>query len=57
MKDRLIILALISIPAAAVLMGAISMYLAFRGPSQEIPIDRTPASKTSWQEKGGADDH
>ena len=57
MKEKWIILLLMAIPAAAVLMGAISMYLAYQGPSQEIPIVERPASKTSWTHDGGDDDH
>ena len=57
MKDRWIILLLMAIPAAAVLMGAISMYLAYQGPDQEILIRERPASKTSWQQNGEADEH
>lgn len=49
MIKRLPVILLISIPAAAVLMGMVSMYFAFQGPNQEIQIDGAPLSKTSWQ--------
>ena len=46
---RLPLYLLISIPVAAVIMSGITMYFAFQGPSQEIPMDGAPLSKTSWQ--------
>ncbi len=46
---RLPVILLISIPAAAVVMGMITMYLAYQGPDQEIPVGDAPLSKTSWQ--------
>ena len=49
MMKRLPIILLIAIPAAAVVMGVITMYLAFQGPDQEIQMDGEPLSKTSWQ--------
>ncbi len=51
MKDRLPLYLLISIPAAAVIMSSITMFFALSGPSQEIPLDGAPMSKTSWQGK------
>ena len=57
MKDRWIILLLMAIPAAAVLMGAVGMYLAYQGPDQEMPIQERPASKTSWQQNRETDEH
>ncbi len=54
---RLPVLLLIAIPAAAVIMGAISLYLAFQGPDQEIPLTGAPLNKTSWQNREDADDH
>lgn len=54
---RLPLILLIAIPAAAVVMGAVSVYLAYQGPSQEIQLDGEPLSKTSWREAGGPDDH
>ena len=49
MMKRLPVILLIAIPAAAVVMGAITMYLAFEGPDQEIRLDGAPLSKTSWR--------
>ena len=46
---RLPLILLIAIPATSVLMGIITMILAFSGPSQEIPIREMPLNKTSWQ--------
>ena len=46
---RLPVILLIAIPAAAVLMGAVSLYLALQGPDQEIPLLQAPLNKTSWQ--------
>ncbi|MEM8768489.1 MAG: hypothetical protein AAGE43_13655 [Pseudomonadota bacterium] len=51
MKDRLPLYLLITIPAAAVIMSSITMFFALSGPSQEIPLDDAPMSKTSWQGK------
>lgn len=51
MKDRLTVILLMSIPAAAVVMGMITMYLAYQGPDQEIPVGEAPLSKTSWQDQ------
>lgn len=50
MKKRLPLILLLSIPAAAVLMGMINMYLAYQGPDQEMPMVDAPLSKTSWQD-------
>lgn len=49
MMKRLPIILVIAIPAAAVVMGMITMYLAFQGPDQEVLIDGAPLSKTSWR--------
>jgi len=49
MMKRLPVILLIAIPATAVLMGMISMYLAFQGPDQEIKVDSAPLTKTSWR--------
>ena len=46
---RLPVILLIGIPAASVVMGAITLYLATRGPSQEIEVHGKPLDKTSWQ--------
>lgn len=54
---RLPIILLIAIPAAAVVMGAVSLYFALQGPDQEIPTTQAPLNKTSWQQQEGADDH
>jgi len=54
---RLTLILVIAIPAAAVVMGAISLYLALQGPDQEMPLEKAPLNKTSWQKTGGADDH
>lgn len=47
---RLPLILLIAIPAASVVMGAISLYLATRGPSQEIELRAAPLDKTSWRD-------
>ena len=56
MKNRLPIILLISIPAAAVLMGAISLYFALQGPNQEIPLMDAPLTKTYWKQAADAED-
>ena len=48
MKRGIIIL-MLGIPAASLIMGAITLYIAFSTPSQEISVDHAPLSKTSWQ--------
>lgn len=41
---------IIGIPAAAVLMGAVTLYIAFSNADPGVHIERAPMSKTSWQE-------
>tara|TARA_Y100001933_G_scaffold68910_1_gene69944 strand:+ start:936 stop:1097 length:162 start_codon:yes stop_codon:yes gene_type:complete len=41
----------IAIPLAAVLMGVITLYVAFSSPNQAIDKADRPLSKTSWQEE------
>lgn len=48
-KQRLPIILLIAIPAAAVVMSSITAYFAYQGPDQEIRVDSAPLSKTSWR--------
>ena len=40
----------IAIPAAALLMGAITLYVAFSNPDPGVPIADPALSKTSWQD-------
>ena len=49
MKQRLPLILLIAIPAAAVVMSSITAYFAYQGPNQEIRVESAPMSKTSWQ--------
>lgn len=49
LKDRLPVILLIAIPAAAVVMSTITAYFAYQGPDQEISVDSAPLSKTSWR--------
>ena len=49
------LLLLIGIPATSVLMGIITLVIAFSGPSQEIQADQTPLNKTSWREETHVD--
>ena len=55
MKDFIIkrgmIVLLIAIPAAAVLMGAITAYLAVSTPESAVDREAPPLSKTSWREE------
>lgn len=48
MKPRILYL-IVGIPAAAVVMGMITLYLAFSHPDQSIVVERPALSKTSWQ--------
>lgn len=41
----------IAIPLAAVLMGVVTLYVAFSGPNQAIEKVERPLSKTSWHEE------
>ena len=50
MKRGIIVL-LIAIPAAAVLMGAITAYLAVSTPEAAVEREAPPLSKTSWREE------
>jgi hypothetical protein len=49
LKDRLPVVLLIAIPAAAVVMSSITAYFAYQGPNQEIGVESAPLSKTSWR--------
>lgn len=49
MKHGTIIL-LISIPFAAVLMGAVMLYFAVQKPIGTLQPDSAPLTKTSWQQ-------
>lgn len=40
----------IGIPLAAVLMGVVTLYVAFSNPDPGVQQDGVPLSKTSWQE-------
>ncbi|MEZ5560944.1 MAG: hypothetical protein R3E86_20685 [Pseudomonadales bacterium] len=42
---------MIGIPAAAVVMGAITLYLALTIPDPSVRHSEAPLSKTSWQER------
>jgi len=41
----------IGIPLAAVLMGVVTLYVAFSNRDPGVDRDATPLSKTSWQEQ------
>jgi hypothetical protein len=49
MRNNPALLLVIAIPATAVLMGAISVFLAFGAPDRSVRDDTVPLSKTSWQ--------
>jgi hypothetical protein len=49
MKHRILYL-VIAIPAAAVLMGIVTLYVAFSRPDPGVPMERPAMSKTSWQD-------
>ena len=48
MKNRILYL-IVGIPAAAVLMGIVTLYIAFSNPDPGVPMDQPPMSKTSWR--------
>ncbi len=48
-RDRIPVILLIAIPAAAVVMSSITAYFAYQGPDQEIRVESAPLSKTSWR--------
>jgi hypothetical protein len=50
MKRGMMVL-LIAIPATAVLMGAITAYLAVSTPEAVVEREAPPMSKTSWREE------
>jgi len=50
-SKRGMIVLLIAIPAAAVLMGAITAYLAVSTPEAAVEREAPPLSKTSWREE------
>ena len=49
-KRRMVVL-LIAIPAAAVLMSAITVYVALSTPEAVVERQAPPLSKTSWREQ------
>ncbi|HEX7034679.1 MAG TPA: hypothetical protein VF210_02835 [Pseudomonadales bacterium] len=48
MKNRILYL-VIGIPASAVLMGIVTLYLAFSNPDPGVPMDQPALTKTSWK--------
>lgn len=40
------------IPAAAVLMGLVTLYIAFSNSDPGVSLDQPAMSKTSWQNRG-----
>ena len=54
-RDRLPVILLIAIPAAAVVMSSITAYFAYQGPNQEIRVESAPMSKTSWRDEEDGD--
>lgn len=48
MKNRILYL-VIGIPASAVLMAVVSLYLAFSNPDPGVPMDQPALSKMSWK--------
>ncbi len=50
MKRGMVVL-LIAIPATAVLMGAITAYLAVSTPEAAVQREAPPLSKTSWRKQ------
>lgn len=54
-RDRLPVILLIAIPAAAVVMSSITAYFAYQGPDQEIRVESAPMSKTSWRDEEDGD--
>ena len=48
MKHGMIYL-LIAIPAASLVMGAVTVYLALAHPAEVVEISEAPLSKTSWR--------
>jgi hypothetical protein len=53
---RLPIYLLIGIPLASVVMGIITLIVAFSGPDQELPDAQAPLRKTSWRLEAPAED-
>jgi hypothetical protein len=50
--NRLPLYLIVAIPAAGVLMGIITLIIAFSQPPQEIRTTEAPLTKTSWQRAG-----
>lgn len=46
---------LIAIPAASVLMGILTLFMAFGNPDPEVRMHQAPLSKTSWQQEHASD--
>ena len=49
MKKRVLYL-VVAIPLTAVLMGAVTLFIAFSDPDRGVRDAQAPLSKTSWQE-------
>ncbi len=47
--EKGMIFLIVAIPAMAVLMGAITMYLALSSPETVVQREAPPLSKTSWR--------
>jgi hypothetical protein len=48
---RGILYLIIGIPAAAVLMGAVTLYVAFSNVDPGVRLEQPALSKTSWQDR------
>jgi len=48
MRNKVLYL-VVAIPAAALLMGAMTLYIAFSNPDPGVVLDAPPMSKTSWR--------
>ena len=49
MKNKILYL-VVGIPLTAIVMGMVTLYIAFSQPDPAIPMERPALSKTSWQE-------
>jgi len=56
LKEHGVLYLLIGIPVASLLMGAITLYVAFTYQDHVVATEHPPLTKTSWQEERDRDD-
>jgi len=55
-RQRGVLYLLIAIPVASLLMGVVTLYVAFSHRDPVVQLDEQPLTRTSWQEAPVPDD-